>query len=274
MPTVTRYRNGVPSWADVVLDDVAAGAEFYSALFGWDAEDQGPEAGHYTMFSIDGASVAAASPKRPSPDGSMPPSSWGIYVTVDDLDDTIGRVEAAGGAVLLPRMDVMTAGVMGVIQDPAGAIISLWQAGDHIGAELVNETNAVAWHEYACRDLPAAAEFYSAVFGWEFQSMDPDAPEGPPAGYQLVKVGERMVAGAMPMEGDEWGDMPSHWMTYVAVEDCDAVVARAKELGGTVGVEPVDIPIGRFAVIGDPEGAHFSVMSFSGPLDDIPDGVA
>jgi len=222
------------------------------------------------MFSRGGGAVAAAAPKQPAPAGSATPSAWGMYVTVEDIGATIGLVEAAGGAVLMPPLEVMTAGVMGVIQDPLGTIISLWQAGDHIGAELVNEANAVAWHEYTCRDIPAVAGFYAAVFGWEIRPMD----ENEPGGYRLVQLGARTVAGMLPMDGEDWGDMPSHWMTYFAVDDCDATALRAAELGGTVGVEPTDLPIGRFAVIADPEGAHFSVMAFSGPLDDIPDGVA
>ncbi len=272
MPKVTRYRNGVPSWADVTLDDVPAGAAFYSQLFGWHAEDQGEEAGHYTMFSVDGASVAAAGPKQA---GADMPSVWGVYCSVDDLDATLAAVEPAGGTVLMPRMDIFTSGSMAVVQDPTGAVVSFWQPGDHIGAELVNEPNTMAWHELATRDQPAALDFYTAVLGWEYQALDGDAAaQGPGEGYRLIKVGDRMVGGIMPMEGEEWGDMPSHWMTYFAVDDCDSAVARAIDLGATVGVDPVDIPIGRFAVLLDPEGAAFTVMSFSAPMDDVPDGVA
>ncbi|MEL6891659.1 MAG: VOC family protein [Actinomycetota bacterium] len=274
MPSVTRYRNGVPSWADVGLPDVAAGAAFYSSLFGWEAADQGPEAGHYTMFSLDGASVAAAGPNAQVPDADDVPPSWTAYVSVDDLDTTLGKVEPAGGRVLMPRMDIFTSGSMAMIQDPTGAVLSLWQPGDHIGAERVNEPNTLAWHELNTRDPEAAMAFHAAVFGWEFEELNGDAVDGPGAGYRLVRIGERMVAGILPMEGDDWGDMPSHWMIYFAVDDCDATVARAKELGAAVGVEPIDIAIGRFAVLSDPQGAHFSVMSFAGPMDEIPDGVA
>ncbi|MCU0313376.1 MAG: hypothetical protein MUC84_04860, partial [Solirubrobacteraceae bacterium] len=63
---------------------------------------------------------------------------------------------------------------------------------------------------------------------------------------------------------EEWPpEVPAHWMVYVAVEDCDAACAQARELGGTVSVEPHDIPVGRFAVLGDPQGAFFSVIAMA-----------
>ena len=64
MAIVTKYRNGCPSWVDVAVPDVPAAAAFYSSLFGWEAEDQGEEAGHYTMFSIGGRAVAGMGPKQ------------------------------------------------------------------------------------------------------------------------------------------------------------------------------------------------------------------
>jgi uncharacterized protein len=45
-----------------------------------------------------------------------------------------------------------------------------------------------------------------------------------------------------------------------AVANCDSTVAKARELGATVTAEPVDMPIGRFAGLIDPQGASFTVM--------------
>jgi predicted enzyme related to lactoylglutathione lyase len=59
-----------------------------------------------------------------------------------------------------------------------------------------------------------------------------------------------------PVEG-----MPSYWLVYFAVGDTDATVAKARERGGNVMVEPTDIPtVGRFAVLTDPQGAAFGVI--------------
>ena len=50
MPTRTSYEPGTPSWVDLASPDLAASVSFYSTLFGWEAEDQGPESGHYPMI--------------------------------------------------------------------------------------------------------------------------------------------------------------------------------------------------------------------------------
>lgn len=273
MATVTRYRHGVPSWADVAVSDTAGGAEFYSSLFGWEAEDQGAEAGGYHMFRIDGAAVAGLGPKQT--DEAMP--LWSAYISVDDLDATLTAAEATGAAVVMPRMDVLTSGSMAIVADPTGAIVSFWQPGDHIGAERVNEPNTLSWHELTTRDPQAAMDFYGTVLGWTFQPIPGDQGSesgGGPPGYQMVMVGERVVAGIMPMEGDDWGELPSHWMIYVAVDDTDEVADRIGELGGAVSVPPFDIAVGRIAVCNDPDGNAFSIISFSGPADTIDDGIA
>lgn len=71
-----------------------------------------------------------------------------------------------------------------------------------------------------------------------------------------------IMAGPGPIGGivEEKAIPASHWMPYCSVPDVDAAAARVKELGGTVCVPPTDIPnTGRFAVVGDPQGAYFSL---------------
>jgi len=59
-------------------------------------------------------------------------------------------------------------------------------------------------------------------------------------------------------------EVPAHWSVCFAVADCDATVAKARELGATITVEPVDMAIGRFAGVLDPQGAAFTLMQPSG----------
>lgn len=265
MPTVTKYRNGVPNWVDVSVPDVGRGAEFYAGLFGWHAEDQGNAAGNYTMFSIGGRSVAGLGPRH----GDAFAPLWGTYVSVDDLDATVSAAEANGGTTVVPPMDVMVAGRMSVVSDPSGAIVHLWQPVDHIGCELVNEANTLVWNELTTRDAASATAFFSSVLGWEFAPMDESAPDG----YQMITAHGRQIGGLMPMVGDEWGDLPSHWMVYFQVADVGAIGSRAIELGGSVPVPPFDTPAGQISVLNDPFGNAFSVITAT-MLDDIPDGTA
>ena len=56
--------------------------------------------------------------------------------------------------------------------------------------------------------------------------------------------------------------VPSYWMPYFQVADCDASTAKAKELGAKPMVGPQDIPgTGRFAILTDPQGAMFAVYT-------------
>lgn len=253
---VTQYAPGTPSWCDVGTTDVAATAAFYSELFGWNAVDMGEEAGHYTMFDIGGRWVAACGPKMA--DDPSPPV-WMTYITVADADASAAAITGNGGTMLMPPMDVMEAGRMAIGADPSGGVFAIWQPREHIGAQLVNEPNTMCWNELTARDADRLLEFYTAVFGWAVQIQGGD---GAPITYRELQIDGRSIGGCMEMD-DNWPDLPTHWMVYFAVDDCDAIAARARELGATVHVEPTDLPVGRFSVIQDPTGGTFSVIRFN-----------
>src|SRR5208282_6903023 len=87
------------------------------------------------------------------------PPMWNTYLAVDSVDDAVARVEAAGGKVAMAPFDVMDAGRMAFVLDPAGAAVALWQANHHIGATLVNEPGTVTWNELITDD-PGVVTFY------------------------------------------------------------------------------------------------------------------
>jgi predicted enzyme related to lactoylglutathione lyase len=254
---VSEYAPGVPCWVDLGSPDVEAAKAFYSGLFGWTPQPSPPEAGGYTIFHKGDDPVAAVGPLM----GEGQPPAWSWYAATPEADEVARRVEAACGKVLMAPMDVMDAGRMAVFLDTSGAAFSIWQARDFPGAAVVTEPGAFAWNELMTRDPDAATEFYTRVLGWTAKpSANPDMP------YTEFQVGGRSIAGMMPMIGDAWpADLPDHWMVYFAVEDCDAACEKIKELGGTVSVAPTDAPgVGRFAVVGDPTGAFFSVIALAG----------
>jgi predicted enzyme related to lactoylglutathione lyase len=254
--TVTKYPHGTFSWADAMSTDAEATKKFMVELMGWKAEDMptDTEGVVYTMFSHEGHSVAGL--------GQMPPhmehvpSHWNSYITVDDLDAALQKVESAGGKVTMPKMKVMTAGKMAGIADPTGASFMLWEAGDTIGAGLVNTVGAMGWNELRTTDTAAAKKFYTTVFGWTYDSMDKE--------YDAIKNNGRMNGGIMPIAKD-WGDVPPHWAVYFTVADIDQTVEKAKKLGGSVQGEVIDAGegIGRFAMITDPTGAQFVAIQLS-----------
>ncbi len=124
------------------------------------------------------------------------------------------------------------------------------------------------WNELATTDSDAAIKFYKELLGWEVrQSKAVEACEGSAEGgmvYGEIVAGGEHVGGIYKM-GPEFGGAPSHWMSYVAVEDVDDRARKAAELGGKVCVPPTDIPnVGRFCVINDPTGATLSLITLKG----------
>ncbi len=257
----TAYQPGTPSWADVSCPDLEAGRAFYGALFGWTGEPSPiPEARGYTVFMQGDAAVAGLGPTW----GDMP-AVWSTYVTVADVEEAVSVASAAGGQELHGAVDVFDAGRMAVIADPTGAALSLWQPGQHIGAEVRMESGTLCWAELNTRQPEVASAFYKTLFGWESHELDQQETGGDSA-YHMLQLGDTAVGGIITMD-DRWpAEVPSHWMVYFAVEDCEASSARVAELGGKVCVPPTDIAPGRFAVVEDPFGAPFTIIALNPEL--------
>ncbi|HEY4375901.1 MAG TPA: VOC family protein, partial [Acidimicrobiales bacterium] len=160
--------------------------------------------------------------------------------------------------VLAPVMDVMDVGRMAVFADNVGAAFAIWQPKLHAGAALVNEPGTFCWNELGTRDTAKAIEFYPQVFGWGHSTS-----EDGPMPYTEWKVDGASIAGMMNMPPSIPAEVPPNWLVYFAVEDCDASVAKAVELGGSAMFPPMDIPIGRFAGLVDPQGAMFAVIALA-----------
>lgn len=256
----TSYEHGVPSWVDLGSPDVEAACAFYGGLFGWDLEEGPPEAGGYRLAKYKDQPVGGIGPQQ-----QPGPSVWGTYVSVTDADETIEKVNANGGKPLMPVTDVMGLGRMAFFSDPAGAVIGVWQPLAFPGAGRVNEPNTYAWSELVTTDMDAAKSFYSAVFGWGHETHGPGDP-AMPGGYTEWKVGGSSVAGGMLKPPMMPAEVPPHWGVYFSVADADATAAKAKELGGSTIVGPMDIEPGRMYVLADPLGAVFQVMQ----LKEIP----
>ena len=252
------YPPGTPSWVELSSPDPDASAAFYRELMNWSATAPGPveETGGYRMFQQDGQNVAGLM-------GHMQegqPTVWSTYFSVRDADETAEKVRAAGGSVVVEPRDVMDIGRMGFFADPGGAVFGVWQPKAFTGADLVNEPNSLCWNEVATRDVEAGRQFYPAVFGWTPGRPSFEAPES----YTIWELDGRPVGGMSEMTEEFFPpDVPPHWGVCFAVADCDATVAKARELGATVAAEPMSMPIGRFAGLVDPQGAPFAVMQLA-----------
>ena len=167
----------------------------------------------------------------------------------------IAKAGSAGGQVLMPATDIGEAGRMAFVADPTGTVVGLWQANKHIGATVVGDTGAVVWNELVTDDPASALPFYQAVVGMGEASVE----MAPGLHYRLLKVGGTDVGGCAAPQAP---GVPNHWHVYFAVDDADEAAAQAISAGGQVAVEPFDIPtVGRCAVLSDPQGAMFSVLT-------------
>ena len=110
---------------------------------------------------------------------------------------------------------------------------------------------AFHWNELMTRDAAQAKDFYGKTLGWTFEDMPM-----PEMTYTLIKSNGEMVGGMMEMNGPMFDGVPTHWMSYIAVDDVDKRLEALKQAGGKVHREPFDVPgVGRIAMIEVPGGA-------------------
>ena len=268
------FEHGVPCWVETWQPDAERAVEFYSELLGWEAEETTPPGADRRLFMcrLRGRDVAAIGSPPPVPDHTP---VWGTYVWVDSAEETAAKAAEAGGSVAKQPFESLDGGRIAILIDPAGAVIGVWQPGGHRGAQLVNEPGAWSMSPLHTRDPEGSAAFYRGVFGWEPEAMDPDGG-GPTlmrlpgfvGGEPLQPVPRDVVAVMVPMSREQFPDqVPSHWSVDFWIADADATAEKAAEQGGTVIVPPYDVPgVGlRQAVLGDPQGATFSVTRAPGP---------
>jgi len=255
MATTTQHAPGTFSWPELATTDPDGAKRFYTALFGWTYEDNDMGSdGVYTMLKLRGEAVGALYKKR-AEQGGMPPC-WGSYVTVENADQAAAKAKGLGAKIMMEPFDVMDVGRMAVIADPQGAVFSLWQAKKHIGATVLDEDGALSWTELMTTDSAAAEKFYTGLFGWKSEPM----PMGPGMTYTVFRRGAAAAGGMMQIT-PEMGPMPPNWGVYFQVADCDASVAKATGMGAKIVVPAQDVPnVGRFAILTDPQGAHFAII--------------
>jgi predicted enzyme related to lactoylglutathione lyase len=116
-------KHGAFSWSELLVDDVDSAISFYTNVIGWEIEKMPMQEGDYYVVKTDGEPVGGIMKK---PEGAeQMPDYWGTYITVDDVDNTLEKVEAAGGKAVYPPMDIPGVGRMCAITDTSGAMVSI-----------------------------------------------------------------------------------------------------------------------------------------------------
>lgn len=245
---------GAPCWVDLMTSDTGRIRAFYTELFGWTADEANAEFGGYFNFRKDGVLVAGCMARD---SGNPMPDAWSVHLATDDAAKTLEMALAHNGRVMIEPMHVGELGTMAAVIDPGGAMVGVWKPGLHKGFGVLGEPGAPSWFELHTRDYNAAVEFYRDVFHWDAQTMS-DTPE---FRYTVLQHGDTQLAGIMDTSVFPPDGVPPHWAVYFGVADTDAAVATTLALGGAIVRPAEDTPYGRLAVVTDPTGAQFRLMS-------------
>lgn len=131
---------------------------------------------------------------------------------------------------------------------------------------MANPAGSFVWYELLTTDVDGAKRFYDPVVGWTVEQQS-DFPNG----YRMIGRGDgKNAGGILPLSAEmqEHGARPS-WMVYINVDDVDATVERITADGGKALMPPFDIPgVGRVALVADPDGAPFYLMTPQGSDED------
>lgn len=257
MANIDQHAPGSFCWIELATTDQSAAKSFYGDLFGWTATDNpmGPDE-VYSIFKLGGRDTGAAHTLYKGQREQGVPPHWSLYIAVDSADDAAAQAAKLGGKVLAPAFDVFDIGRMAVLQDPAGAMFSVWQAKAHKGTGITGEEGTLCWADLSTPDPEGAGKFYAGVFGWSAIKDERD-----PSGYLHIKNGEEFIGG-IPPASHRNPQAPPHWLIYFQVSDCESAAAKAKQLGATVHMPPRKMEnVGTMAIMADPQGAVFAIFT-------------
>jgi predicted enzyme related to lactoylglutathione lyase len=232
-------------WHDLLTTDVERAKGFYTELLGWEVETWKPGEMDYPMIRANGVQHGGFLPLEA---GGAP--HWVGNVVVEDVDQAVAAVQREGGAIRGEPGGHAEVGRWARIVDPQGAELSAFRPNYDSSAP----TGVFLWDELVTDDVAKAKAFYGSVFGWTTEDMD----MGEMGTYTLFKKADGENAAGLMQKREAGG--AAAWIPYLAADDVDATVDKARELGAQTFLEPMDVEtVGRFAVLADPTGATFGL---------------
>lgn len=257
------HRAGHFYFADLRTTSFDAAEGFYGPLFGWNFVDVSGniEGQDYWIARIAERDTAGIGLSQPA--DFIPTPHWRPYLTVDDISAALAQAVVLGARVVEPLVRIPGDGSLVTVQDPGGALLTLWQyAAGSESITVKDDLGAPFWTELHTVDVATSRAFYGALVGWRFEERDACGEHGHVA-VPAVDDPRQPVAASLVSIGDgsHHTGAGSHWRIFFNVLDPDATARRAVDLGGRVVVEPWDQPgVGRAAILADPSGATFVVM--------------
>jgi uncharacterized protein len=252
-------------WYELMTPDPDAAGRFYGAVLGWKLTPRTAPPGEkdYRMILRDDGG-SAGGVLRLTADmqqhGARP--VWLGYLQVADVDAATQAIEADGGKVLMPRMD-LPVGHVAMVADPMGTPLYVMDpvpppgkpaAKSDVFDASVSVTQRVRWNELASADLARARAFYARHFNFQFnESM----PMGPLGDYCFIDHDGVRIGAVMQTPADS---PPGSWLFYFGVPSVAPAVRAIEAGGGKVLTAPHVVPDGSTVVVAmDPAGAAFAI---------------
>jgi predicted enzyme related to lactoylglutathione lyase len=248
-------------WYELMTPDPDSAKAFYDAVVGWNI---GPAVAEYNGYRMigrsDGGSAGGVLPltEEMQQHGGRP--TWLGYISVDDVDASVGAIERTGGKALMPPFDIPNIGRIAMVSDPQGApfyVMKPIPPADSPDAQSdvfsPNKVGCCAWNELCTTDLDAARRFYPEQFGWKLGDI---MPMGPMGDYQFIEQGGRMIGAMFAPQ-----DRPPAWRFCFRVENLERSTEAVRAGGGEVVYGPTEVPGGgRIIQANDPQGAFFMII--------------
>jgi len=243
-------------WYELLTADPDAAALFYGDVIGWTAEDSGQPGIDYRIFSADGTPVAGHMKLPDDAEAAGMRPGWLGYIGVDDVDPAVAAIEAAGGKVHMPAMDLEGVGRIALVADPQGVPFYVMRGQGEEASPSFDpmKPGHCHWNELSTPDQAGALAFYTARFGWQPGEV---MPMGEMGGYQFLHHGGGMIGAIMTTPPGR----PPGWNFAFGVRDVDSAAAKIAAGGGIVHHGPIEVPGGDWVVMAsDPQGGAFMAV--------------
>ncbi|MDE8651969.1 VOC family protein [Novosphingobium album (ex Liu et al. 2023)] len=256
-------------WYELMTPDPDAAARFYGAVVGWTiAAEPDPGAGgmDYRMITrSDGghAGGVLGLTEAMTSGGARP--CWMPYLHVSDVDAAIAAIEAEGGKVQMPAMD-LPVGRIAMLTDPQGVPIYIMDPtpppgqGD-MASDVFSEDEPqrVRWNELASPDQAGSMAFYARHFDFAFNDK---MPMGAMGDYCFIDHHGVRFGAIMPRQNEE---QPAVWLFYFGVPSIAEAQRAVEANGGKVLMGPMEVPTGDWIIVClDPQGAGFGLVGAKG----------
>ena len=245
-------------WYELMTKDPEASAAFYADVVGWTVGETQPGEMDYRMLTAPDGHVGGMLGLTDAMCEGGARSCWLGYFGVDDVDRTVEKITAAGGAVQMPASDMPGVGRIAMVTDPQGVPIYVMRGASSETSHAFGRMTMghVSWNELLTTDPDAALDFYGSIFGYRKEGA---MPMGEMGDYTFISHGGGEVIGAVMKNP---GEAPAMWGFYFRVPDIEAAKAKVEKGGGKIVFGPQEVPGGEIVLNAtDPQGVPFGLVA-------------